>query len=279
MPVICIGAMNRGQQEEKPTEAGYILVYVLAAVALLGALATAMVARGYEAGKIAQLERARLEGQYLADGLIYQQIAGILDGSQTIPSRGSVTIDPQYSAAYDVRSTSGKLDLNRAETALMTAVFAEVGASNPGQIVAAILDWRDRDSDISPGGAERPDYARQQLVGPANRPFSDPRELAYVLGVSREVYDQVADHITVWGTRRIDSGSATDLLSRASARLSAADAARLIRSGQNAFAAPLEIAVQLEHQSGSMVRRRAIIRLLPGQSPPYLIIAWDSGAQ
>jgi len=55
-------------------------------------------------------------------------------------------------------------------------------------IVAAILDWRDEDNTVTPGGAEIEYYASMQPpYQPRNGPLQTVRELLMVRGVSREL--------------------------------------------------------------------------------------------
>lgn len=55
-------------------------------------------------------------------------------------------------------------------------------------IVAAIIDWRDEDNSVTPGGAEAEYYASlQPPYQPRNGPLQTTRELLMVRGVSREL--------------------------------------------------------------------------------------------
>jgi DNA uptake protein ComE-like DNA-binding protein len=85
---------------------------------------------------------------------------------------------------FGVEDEESRLDLN--------AAGAEELKRFPGMtdgIAAAILDWRDADDRVTPGGAEREEY--QSLVpprSPRNGPFESVEELLLVRGVSRELF-------------------------------------------------------------------------------------------
>lgn len=78
---------------------------------------------------------------------------------------------------------ASKLNLNTATAAMLGAL--------PGitdELVAAILDWRDADDDVTPDGAEAETYLqRQPGYRCKNLPFESVEELALVNGVTREI--------------------------------------------------------------------------------------------
>lgn len=95
---------------------------------------------------------------------------------------------------------SGKLDINTVPTELLDALLEPVleETSARAGLVAAIEDWRDPDDLVRLNGAETDEYlAAGRLAGPGNRPFSDLRELAQVLGMTEQVYRYIQPHLTV----------------------------------------------------------------------------------
>ena len=77
---------------------------------------------------------------------------------------------------------AGRIDVNRASVAVLAAL--------PGLdagIAAAIVDWRDADDEVSPGGAERGDGAYTGAAvpyAPRNAPIEGLEELRLVRGVT-----------------------------------------------------------------------------------------------
>jgi len=70
-------------------------------------------------------------------------------------------------------------------------------------IAAAIIDWRDEDNQVSPGGAEADYYTSlQPPYLPRNGPFQTVRELLMVRGVTREL---------LFGTAETQNGNSDDL--------------------------------------------------------------------
>ena len=85
---------------------------------------------------------------------------------------------------YGVSDEESRLNVNQASA-------EEIGkiAEMAPEIVASILDWRDEDNEVTPGGAEADYYTSfQPPCLPRNGPFQTTRELLMVRGVSRELF-------------------------------------------------------------------------------------------
>ncbi len=84
---------------------------------------------------------------------------------------------------YGLVDEASKLNLNTATPAMLRAL--------PGMtedFVAAIIDWRDTNDDVTPGGAESETYAQKTPGYKAkNAPFESIEELALVNGATREI--------------------------------------------------------------------------------------------
>ena len=206
---------------------------------------------------------------------------------------------PDATIGVTVTSESGRIDINRAPSDVLSGLFAQfVSAAEAQQLADALIDWRDNDDNQSPNGAERREYAAIGRPGPANGPFSSVRELRQVLGFKRRVIEAVTGYLTVYsGTPRIDASSA-DLVVLLSVPGIDRDAAeqfiaqrgagsdadvresfRLLRNsrryldfgGRNAVLA-IDIDVQLD--GGFARRERAVVRLVPSRG--FNLIARES---
>jgi len=109
-----------------------------------------------------------------------------------------------HTMLVSIRSTGGLVDLNRADERLIDAVLrlAALSDADRGQLVAAVLDWRDTDDFVRLNGAEAADYAFAGLGwGPRNGPFKSIEELRYVRGMTMVTYRAVAPLLTVHSGR------------------------------------------------------------------------------
>lgn len=101
-----------------------------------------------------------------------------------------------------VLDENGKINLNLADVALLTAFLQALGepADNARQLAGAIVDWRDEDSLLQPGGgAEAQDYAAAGLpYGPRNKRFETLGELQRVLGMNGPLYRKMLPHLTLY---------------------------------------------------------------------------------
>lgn len=104
-----------------------------------------------------------------------------------------------------------RLHLNRASEAelraLMTALRIDDGDAD--RAAQRIMDWRDIDDFRRGRGAEREEYVRADApVLPANGAFRSVGELRFVLGVTPDLFERVAPHLTVMGSGRINLAAA-----------------------------------------------------------------------
>ena len=85
---------------------------------------------------------------------------------------------------YGVSDEESRLKLNSASTNELIKIPAMTS-----DVVAAILDWRDQDNAVTPGGAETEFYANQSPPTlPRNGPFLTIRELLMVRGVTADLF-------------------------------------------------------------------------------------------
>ena len=98
---------------------------------------------------------------------------------------------------------SGKIDLNRADAALIAGLLQALGETgqDAARLAAAVVDWRDADTLTQPaGGAEDRDYAAAgRPYGAKDAPLEGIAELEQVLGFTPALYARVAPHVTVHG--------------------------------------------------------------------------------
>ena len=96
---------------------------------------------------------------------------------------------------------SGKIDLNSASPQLLARLLHALGVHEPraGDLAAAIVDYRDPDDLLNPGGAESGDYSSAGLpYGPKNKPFETVSELQRVLGMDFALYQKIEPNVTVY---------------------------------------------------------------------------------
>ncbi len=72
-------------------------------------------------------------------------------------------------------------------------------------ITDSVLDWKDKDDLHHMNGAETPYYSRlPEPYEAKNAPFDSAEELALVKGVTPEIYENIMDGITVFGSGKIN---------------------------------------------------------------------------
>jgi len=106
--------------------------------------------------------------------------------------------------SVELYDETGKIDLNVADIATLSALFGWAGLDLPGAeaLAAAVLDWRDPDDLVTVNGAEASDYkAADRPYKPRNAPFETVSELQQVLGMSFELYRELEPLVTIYSGR------------------------------------------------------------------------------
>ncbi len=132
-----------------------------------------------------------------------QQMLLLKDENKRWRADGSIYQLNYLDAEIRVRLVSehGKIDINKADEALLTEMMTSVDIELDQQqaLVSAILDWRDKDDLIHTNGAEKEQYEEAGLAyQPTNKEFQLIGELQMVLGMSNEIYQQLKPLITVY---------------------------------------------------------------------------------
>jgi competence ComEA-like helix-hairpin-helix protein len=85
---------------------------------------------------------------------------------------------------FGVSDEESRLNVNQASADELGKVYGMTP-----DVVAAILDWRDSDNEVTPGGAEAEYYASlQPPYLPRNGPIQSTRELLMIRGVTRDLF-------------------------------------------------------------------------------------------
>lgn len=283
----------------RDAQRGIALVAVLWGVLLLSVLAVTYSTRAGTEARLVRNVAERAAVRSLADAGVFWALRELLRpaAAQRIASDGT-----RYAIAFRgaqlhvaVQDEGGKVDLNGAAPALLEAVLAAAGAEPAAAhgIAQSIADWRDRDDDRRPGGAEAGDYAAAGLAtGPRNAPFVLLEELRAVWGMTPALFAAASPLLTVHsGAGGIDPQTAPPPVLRAlpgmtaaqaaavaetryagggAAALPAAASAFIVGSARNAYS----IEVTVEAPDAPRLRRVALVMLTGQPQRPYRILAW-----
>lgn len=128
-------------------------------------------------------------------------------GTPTMPITVPVG-DREY--IIEFRDNTGRVNVNTAEAAQLRRLFVLKGIdeSRAAAIADQIIDWRDENAFVSPSGAEKSTY---ELLGVTirNAPLASIEELLFLPAVTRNVFDRIADDLTVAGDGPLHVGSAS----------------------------------------------------------------------
>ena len=186
---------------------GLLWCMALLAIIVMGLLRSArldlLVVKNH--GDLIQAHYLALAGIEKAKALLYQDVAerkksarnhsgDLFDAPQHFKDvqlgRGQFRVfrqgrqDEVGGILYGISDEESRLNVNQASA----AELGKLSGLTP-ETAAAIIDWRDEDNAVTPGGAEAEYYASLQPPGlPRNGPLQTTRELLMVRGVSRELF-------------------------------------------------------------------------------------------
>jgi general secretion pathway protein K len=235
-----MGSERKTRHLARKRQQGIALVAVVWTLVLLAVLAASFTRSTRSGSYLARNLVANAQARALADAGIHRAVAGLFEQD---PERQLALDGTEYRIDLDggevrlrLQDEAGKIDLNRAPVTMLVALFKTVGLDAAGaeDLADAIADYRDRDEEPRPHGAEAADYKAAGLDhGPRNGRFSAIEELRQVLGMSDELYRRVKPAITVYGRgRRVNRANAPELVLRALLADDAATAVLDARSDQ-----------------------------------------------
>lgn len=186
-------------------DAGFSLIATTWMVLLLALISVSVLTLALGVRRDASTLTENLEETYLAESTLEIFLHRYFyNEKELVYSNGVVSIPP-HSIDVEVVFDAGLININRAEATLLSAMFAARGVAEDKakSLAAAIIDWRDTDSDVSAdGGAEFDEYQVEGLAGPRNGYFHTVSELQYVMGMTLTLYSCVLDVVTVTGPAR-----------------------------------------------------------------------------
>ena len=178
---------------------------------------------------------------------------------------------------YGLTDEEGKLNINKAGQTIMERLFRilDYDEMQAQELAAAIIDWRDNDSELSiPLGSAEDSYYRN-LKYPyeaKDADFQVLEELLLVKGIDKDIYEKIKNYITIYGSGRINVNTASKIILLAlGINADTADAIISFRLGEdgiigtaddNVFDTPANIAPKLSqfsHLSDSAIAGLSII--------------------
>jgi general secretion pathway protein K len=185
------------------------VVTVLWGIGLLTIASLSLMSSGNISYQLARNELEVATINATAEAVIHRTILGLIDPRRDRAWRSDGVVQSfvfeGQSISLVIQDELGRIDLNRADTDLLTGLFRSVGLT-PEQVSSAvdkILDWRDSTPLKHANGAKDQDYRLAGLpYGPRNGPFQSVEELMLVIGMTPALFAQVKPALTVYSGRQ-----------------------------------------------------------------------------
>jgi general secretion pathway protein K len=182
---------------------GFVLLVVLWTVGFLALLGTQIVAAGRSDTQLATNLKQEAMLRAAADGAVANVMFHMLAARDLRFQADGVTREVrigQTPVLVRIENENDRINLNTASNVLLRALIVQMGiAPAPAnRLATAILDWRTSGGNARPNGAKAPEYRAAGLAyGPPGTPFQSVDELADVLGMTPELFERLAPHLTV----------------------------------------------------------------------------------
>ena len=195
----------RASGSGRAAQRGMVLVIVLWIVTLLAVMAGGFAYSMRVETRLAASAVERAQARALAEaGVAYAQ-AWQLDheaSRKTWPPNGD-TREWSFGGGrlrIQVTDANGLVNLNNADPKLLETLFAGVGLEgrDRDRLVQAILDWRESDQERLTMGAGRAEIRSGGRLRPKKARFESIEELQQIEGMTKAVYERIADGVTVF---------------------------------------------------------------------------------
>lgn len=113
---------------------------------------------------------------------------------------------------YGLADEERKINVTTAPSEVLARVLAaagDVSDQEAAEIIEAVLDWQDADDEKRDSGAESDYYEGLERPYPCkNGNFEALEELLLVKGMTRDLFDGIKDHLTVYGNGGVNINTA-----------------------------------------------------------------------
>ncbi len=182
---------------------GFALLVVLWTVGFLALLGTQIVAAGRSDTQLAGNLKQEAVLRAAADGAVANAVF-LMQAARDKRFRADGVVRElrvgQTLVLVRIENENDRINLNTASGPLLRALIVQVGSApaSADRLAAAILDWRTSGANPRRGGAKAADYRAAGLAyGPPGTPFHSVDELEDVLGMSPDLFERIAPHLTV----------------------------------------------------------------------------------
>ncbi len=258
-------------------EGGFALLIVLWSLVLITLVVTQVTAAGHsEALLTANLRRAAaLRAE--TDGAVNLAIFNLLDPASGWTADGATHRTRLADAAVAIRITDefGKINPSLATPAVLSGLLRAVGegADRADELAANLVQWRFPSADDAASGAKAQRYrAAGKDYAPPNANFQSIGELGLVLGMTPDLLNRLAPHLTLYTDTDPDARRADPVVVRA-----------LALAGIPAPTGPLPparvvtITADAVADNGARFNRQAVVSLGADRAGrPFRIVAWTA---
>lgn len=193
--------MRKLTNQSVSSESGFSLIVVAWLILILSLMASVVLSLSLTSRKTVAAWERDAQAKLIAESAVDQFMTRFFYDPELQIFRAHSFEVMGVSVDVEAEYESAKLNINRANVPLLSAVFASRGLSENEAInlAAAIVDWRDIDDVPIPNGAEADAYVGlPDAILPRDGPFETVGELKNVKGMSTELFVCLSPDLTVY---------------------------------------------------------------------------------
>ncbi len=256
-------------------EGGFALLIVLWSLVLITLIVTQVTAAGRSEAQLTLNLRRAAALRTETDGAVNLAVFNLLNPRSGWSADGSTHLVrlPDGSASVRVTDEFGKINPSLASPAVLSGLIRAVGegADRADELAANIVQWRFPSADDAASGEKAQRYrAAGKDYAPPNANFQSIGELGLVLGMTPDLLNRLAPHLTLYTDTDPDARRADPVVARALALAGVAPP-----TGDLPPARVVTIAADAVADDGTRFARQAVVSLGADRSGrPFRIVVW-----
>jgi type II secretory pathway component PulK len=172
---------------------------------------------------VLKIPKSELQKQYdaLMDGWSYDptfQDVRVGEASVTVGYRNTGQGALAQSFVYGLQDEESKINLNHAKRVQLQRLLRIVLSCSETErqsLAASLVDWRDKNSELSIPMGSAEDHEYQQLQYPYEAKDDDFEvldEILLVQGMTDAYFEKIKDYVTVWGSGKVNINTAPKII-------------------------------------------------------------------
>ena len=264
---------------------GFALLIVLWTLVFLALIVTHLTATSRSETRIAGNFTANAVAEATADGVTYEAVFHLMDGSWAADGSSHKLTEPDGVAVVRIDSEAGKLNPNVANSDMLASLMRVLGVPPPRAeaLAETIVDWREPGPAPRPNGAKQAQYIAAGLdYGPPGTPFENIDEVGRVLGMTPDILALIRPYLSTFQLGQPDLRYADRIVIQAMQQLPGQQGQQFNLNqpqdpaGQIPVMQSVVVTAEVKTRTNGYFLRQATFRVGPAFPRGFQILSWGA---